>query len=82
MFVLYGDNFNSYLSSLVVCFQFNYRLRTQIKMTSIEESEATPAEEVPAGNPDEISKNPTALKGIQVLMYINGFVWSECLLRY
>ncbi|CAH0691788.1 unnamed protein product [Spodoptera exigua] len=30
-------------------------------MTSVEEGE-TPPEEVPAGNPDEITKNPTALK--------------------
>ncbi|KAJ8722012.1 hypothetical protein PYW08_004414 [Mythimna loreyi] len=30
-------------------------------MTSIEEGE-TPPEEVPAGNPDELTKNPTALK--------------------
>lgn len=32
-------------------------------MTSVEEGEAPPAEEVPAGNPEDIAKNPTALKG-------------------
>lgn len=31
-------------------------------MTSVEEGE-TPPEEVPAGNPEELAKNPTALKG-------------------
>lgn len=31
-------------------------------MTSMEEGGAV-AEEIPAGNPDEVAKNPTALKG-------------------
>lgn len=31
-------------------------------MTTVEEGE-TPSAEVAAGNPEEISKNPTALKG-------------------
>lgn len=33
-------------------------------MTSVEEGEST-AEDVPLGNPDEITKNPSALKGKQ-----------------
>lgn len=32
-------------------------------MTSVEEGE-TPSDDVPAGNPDELAKNPVALKGI------------------
>lgn len=39
-------------------------------MTSVEEGE-TPPEEVPAGNPDELTKNPTALKGKQLFYYSN-----------
>lgn len=31
-------------------------------MTSVEEGE-TASEDVPAGNPEELAKNPTALKG-------------------
>ncbi|XP_039752838.1 uncharacterized protein LOC120628522 isoform X3 [Pararge aegeria] len=31
-------------------------------MTTMEEGESTSAEEIPAGNPDELTKNPTALK--------------------
>lgn len=34
-------------------------------MTSVEESEAGASEEVPVGNPEEIAKNPAALKGKQ-----------------
>lgn len=32
-------------------------------MTSVEEGDPGASEEVPVGNPDEIAKNPTALKG-------------------
>lgn len=32
-------------------------------MTSVEEGEAGASEEVPVGNPEEIAKNPAALKG-------------------
>lgn len=32
-------------------------------MSTVDEAEVPPSEEVPAGNPEEISKNPTALKG-------------------
>lgn len=32
-------------------------------MTSVEEGE-TQSEEVPPGNPDELAKNPSALKGL------------------
>lgn len=35
-------------------------------MTSVEESEAGASEEVPVGNPEEIAKNPAALKGKQI----------------
>ncbi|XP_023946235.1 uncharacterized protein LOC112051694 isoform X2 [Bicyclus anynana] len=34
----------------------------KVKMTTMEEGESTSAEETPAGNPDELTKNPTALK--------------------
>lgn len=39
-------------------------------MTSMEEDGAPSAEEVPAGNPDELAKNPTALKG-QWVVYLS-----------
>lgn len=32
-------------------------------MTTVEEGESPSSEEVTAGNPDELAKNPTALKG-------------------
>lgn len=35
-------------------------------MTSVEDGEAGASEEVPVGNPDEIAKNPAALKGKQI----------------
>lgn len=35
-------------------------------MTSVEEGEAGASEEVPVGNPEEIAKNPAALKGKQI----------------
>lgn len=34
-----------------------------VKMTTMEEGESTSTEEIPAGNPDDLTKNPTALKG-------------------
>lgn len=37
-------------------------------MTTMEEGEST-TEEIPPGNPDELTKNPTALKGILLLIY-------------
>lgn len=39
-------------------------------MTTVEESE-TPSEEVPPGNPEELAKNPTALKGILIFKVLN-----------
>lgn len=35
-------------------------------MTSVEEGEAAASEKVPVGNPEEIAKNPAALKGRQI----------------
>lgn len=38
-----------------------------VKMTTMEEGESTSTEDIPAGNPDELTKNPTALKGKMIL---------------
>lgn len=33
-------------------------------MTSLEEGETAASEDMPSGNPEELAKNPTALKGL------------------
>lgn len=46
-------------------------------MTSVEEGE-TPPEEVPAGNPDELTKNPAALKGKHFLFNYKSQHHNKC----